>query len=99
MRTKPIRSYMRVERRVRHGRSLLRPDLISRRARRLVRAQLGVALPERREQLDDRLADVLLELPVARAVVARLDLGDRRACRDGRISIRFATPASSPGRG
>ena len=40
----------------------------------LVRAQLAVALLDRREELDDRLADVLLELAVAVAVVARLEL-------------------------
>ena len=62
-----------------------------------VGAQRAVALLQRREQLDDRLADVLLELAVALAVVARLDLGDRRAgrhrhdldqVRDARLLLR-----------
>src|SRR3954468_1691090 len=43
---------------------------------RLVGAQLLVALLDRRQQLDDRLGHVLLELAVALAVVARLDRGD-----------------------
>src|SRR5579875_2209398 len=49
----------------------------------LVGAQLAIALLDRREQRDDRLADVLLELAVARAVIAPLELGDRLARGDG----------------
>src|SRR5437870_5377544 len=49
----------------------------------LVRAQRLVALPDRSEQPDDRLGDVLLELSVAPAVVARLDVGNRIARRHG----------------
>ena len=45
-------------------------------------AERVVALLDRLEQLDDRLGDVALELPVAAAVVARLDrLGASRRWR------------------
>src|SRR6476659_7295900 len=50
---------------------------------RFVRTQLLVTLLDRGQQLDDRFGHVLLELPVALAVVARLDLGDRVAGGDG----------------
>src|SRR5687768_1197959 len=49
----------------------------------LVPAQPLVALLDRREQLDDRLADVFLEAPVALAVVVRLDIRDRGAADHG----------------
>src|SRR5213596_358306 len=48
----------------------------------LVAAQLLVAPLDRDEQLDDSLADVLLEPAVAAPVVAGLELGDRVAGRD-----------------
>src|SRR5207249_2450196 len=49
----------------------------------LVGAELLVALLDRNQESDDRLADVLLELPVAAPVVAALELGDRLASCDG----------------
>src|SRR5690242_4259721 len=48
----------------------------------LVGPQLFVAALDRDEQLDDSLADVLLEPAVAAAVVAGLEVGNRVACRD-----------------
>src|SRR4029453_16165659 len=48
-----------------------------------IRAQLLVAGLNRLEERDDGLADVSLELPVAGAVVARLDRLGRLAGRDG----------------
>src|SRR5919204_140962 len=49
----------------------------------LVCAQLLVAPLDRDEELDDGLADILLEAAVAAPVVAGLELGDRVAGRDG----------------
>ena len=65
----------------------------------LVGPELRVALLHRREQLDDGLADVLLELAVAAVAVVRLDLA--RACgpeATERMSIRFETPGLSSAR-
>ena len=51
--------------------------------RRLVGAQLGVALADRREELDHRLGDRLLEVAVAGALELALDLGRVDAAGDG----------------
>src|SRR5690606_20899284 len=50
---------------------------------RLVVQQLERALPDRRERVDDDLGEVLLELAVAAALVAALQVGDGGALKRG----------------
>ena len=101
--TKPIRSNIASSVGSEAFRAFSAPRASSRCSSARVGAQLAVALLDRRQRLDDRLADVGLELPVARAVVARLDRIGRLAgergedvdqVRHARLVRRRAAPPS-----
>ena len=64
----------------------------------LVGAQLGVPLLHRREELDDGLADIALQVAVARGRRTSASTSwIERPVETERISIRFETPGFSSG--
>ena len=67
--------------------------------RRLVGAQLGVALADRRQQLDHALGDRVLEVAVAGALELALDLGRVDAARDGEDVDQVGDPGLVRARG
>src|ERR687887_2444643 len=71
-----------LERRLARPAPLLRADRERPLQLALVRPQRLEPFPDRREELDDRLADRLLQIAVARAVEAPLERLDRLAGRD-----------------
>ena len=80
--TKPMTSYIRSSVGSDSLRAFSAPTASSRCSSRSSARSASYRCADRIEQRDDRLADVLLELAVAGAVVARLDLRDRLAGRD-----------------